>query len=115
MRGNRSVNTEGVAQYHLDDAFTTFDGIKNTPKYWQKVKYDMIAKLENLGPFHLFFTLSCGDTRYQENFSSFLVENGYEMEYTTRDDGTLETTVKYKDKRKICKPLKEFLSEDVDD
>ena len=75
----------------------------------------MIAKLENLGPFHLFFTLSCGDTRYEENFSSFLVENGYEMEYSTRDDESLETTVMYKDGRKIGKPLKEFLSEDVDE
>ena len=72
MRGQKSTSAEGTTQYQLEDAFTTFDGIKNTPKYWQKVKYDMIAKLENLGPFHLFFTLSCGDTRYDENFSPIL-------------------------------------------
>ena len=115
MRGNKSVSAGGVAQYHLDDAFTTFDGIKNTPKYWQKVKYDMIAKLENLGPFHLFFTLSCGDARYEENFSSYLINHGFEMEYSTKSDGTLETTVTNKGNRKIGKKLKEFLSEDVDE
>ena len=50
-RGKKSVDSEGMTQYELNDAFTIFDGVKNTPKYWQKVKYDMIAKLENLGPF----------------------------------------------------------------
>ena len=63
MRGRKSLNDEEIAQYDLDDAFTTFDGISNTPRYWQKVKYDMLAKLENIGPFNLFFTLSCEDTR----------------------------------------------------
>ena len=61
MRGQKSFNKEGTLQYKLEDAFTTFDGVTNTPRYWQKVKYDMIAKLENIGPFNLFYTLSCGD------------------------------------------------------
>ena len=34
MRGRKNENIEGKAHYNLDDAFTTFDGIKNTPKYW---------------------------------------------------------------------------------
>ena len=62
MRGRKTINENGISQYDLQDAFTTFDGITNTPKYWQKVKYEMIAKLESNGPFHIFFTLSCGDT-----------------------------------------------------
>ena len=86
MRGRKTVNSEGKPQYDLEDAFTTFEGVTNTPKYWQKVKYDMIAKLENIGPFHLFFTLSCGDTRCDENFSTFLVQNGYTLEHIVRDD-----------------------------
>ena len=35
----------------------------------------MISKLENLGPFHFFFTLSCADTRYEENFTSLLTDH----------------------------------------
>ena len=54
MRGRKSISDGGQVQFDLDDAFTTFDGVKNTPKYWQKVKYDMIAKLESIGPFHFF-------------------------------------------------------------
>ena len=112
MRGQKSTTAEGTTQYQLEDAFTTFDGIKNTPKYWQKVKYDMIAKLENLGPFHFFFTLSCGDTRYDENFSSFLVQNNYAVEYTTNPDGTTETRINC---RGTFKTLKNFLSEDINE
>ena len=115
MRGKKTLNGEGINQYELDDAFTTFEGVKNTPKYWQKVKYEMIAKLENLGPFQMFFTLSCGDSRYDENFSTFLVENGYTMEYYLKPDATTETIVKSKDKRHIEKALKKFLDEDIDE
>ena len=37
-------------------------------------KDELIAKLENLGPFHFFFTLSCADNRYEENFTSALTD-----------------------------------------
>ena len=53
----------------------------------------MIAKLENIGPFHLSYTLSCGDSRYAENFSTFLRDMGYELEYNCRNYGTTETLV----------------------
>ena len=32
----------------------------------------MFARLENLGPFHFFFTLSCADLRWAENFTTLL-------------------------------------------
>ena len=106
MRGKKTTNN-GVNEYDLDDAFTVFEGVRNTPKYWLKVKYDMIAKLENIGPFHIFFTLSCGDTRYDENFSSFLAKNGYTIEYSTNKDGSTETRVRSSD-RKNSKSLQKL-------
>ena len=47
---------------------------------------ELIARLENLGPFTFFFTLSCADKRWNENFTTFLqdhdlkfvIENGIE-------------------------------------
>ena len=33
MRGQKTTKTDGTTQYNLDDAFTTFEGIRNTPKY----------------------------------------------------------------------------------
>ena len=112
MRGKKTCSN-GVSEYELDDAFTVFEGVRNTPKYWQKVKYDMIAKLENIGPFQIFFTLSCGDKRYDENFSSFLVTNFYTIEYTVNEEGVTVTTVIDKDGK--SKLLDEFLSEDIDE
>ena len=55
----------------LKDAMSVFDNIKGTPKYWQKKRIDMIAKIEQLGPFQFFFTLSCADKRWDENLVSF--------------------------------------------
>ena len=73
----------------------------------------MIARLDNLGPFHLFFTLSCGDTRYDENFTSFLHENNYELEYSVKVDGTTETRIK--GRNGAYKNLEQFLEEDIDE
>ena len=75
LRGKSRKNTEGGLVYSLDDPCSVFDNIKNTPRYWKKKKDELIAKLENLGPFHFFFTLSCADMRYQENFTSLLQEH----------------------------------------
>ena len=111
MRGKKTERN-GIAEYELNDAFTVFEGVRNTPKYWKKVKYDMIAKLENIGPFHFFFTLSCGDTRWDENFSTFLVENGYTVEYEDNQNGTLDTMVRCNEGKK---PLEKFLEENIDE
>ena len=74
----------------------------------------MIAKLENLGPFHFFFTLSCGDTRYSENFSTFLSQNNYTMNYIfNQDNHGIEIFVESLQGRKIRKTLETFLQEDV--
>ena len=79
--------------YSLNDPYTVFDNIKNTPKYWQKFKYEMIAKLENFGAFQCFFTLSCADIRWHENFSSLLEGRGLKIKYEITDDGISTTTV----------------------
>ena len=40
--------------YLLHDGFTVFDNTSNTPTYWKKAKYEMMAKLDNFGPFQAF-------------------------------------------------------------
>ena len=75
LRGKSKRSNDGGLTYSLDDPCSVFDSIKNTPRYWKKKKDELIAKLENLGPFHFFFTLSCADMRYQENFTSLLQEH----------------------------------------
>ena len=63
--------------YTLDDGFAVLDNVKGTPRYWRKAKMEMIAKLQHFGPFHLFYTLSYGHMRWDENFTSILVDKGY--------------------------------------
>ena len=47
-------------------------------RYWSQKRMELFAKVENCGPFHMFFTLSCGDSRYPENFTAFLQDNEIE-------------------------------------
>ena len=88
QRGKQVKAANGVSTFHLEDGYSVFGNIKNTPKYWKTAKYEMLAKLDNLGPFHFFFTLSCADLRWDENFSSILRKLGITVEYEARDDGT---------------------------
>ena len=54
QRGKKSFSKDGKVIMDLDDATMVMDNIKNTPKFWQKARYKLNAKLENLGPFDFF-------------------------------------------------------------
>merc|ERR1711978_347484 len=58
-----------------------FDQVKGTPKFWQKKRKEMIAKISQLGPFQFFFTLSCADKRWDENFVSIPRQKGLKIIY----------------------------------
>ena len=65
----------------LKDPFSIFAQIKGTPKYWQKARNELIAKVKVLGPFQVFFTLSCAEMRWSEIFVAVLRRKGYKVEY----------------------------------
>ena len=58
----------------LADPYRVLEKSPGTPIYMRTKKFELIARLENLGPFNLFFTLSCGEKRYNENFTPLLTE-----------------------------------------
>ena len=96
-RGKKVSTENGGQSYELEDGYRVLEDIKMTPKYWKKAKYEMIARLDNLGPFQLFFTLSCADMRWDENFAAILLERGYEIDYTqthTLEDGSKERQIR---------------------
>ena len=106
--------------YVLEDGYRVLEDIKNTPRYWKKAKYEMIARLDNLGPFHLFFTLSCADMRWDENFASILQDKGYDIKYELLkdDEDNWDTVVTAKhrvDEDDKYKPIKTFIEEDVEE
>ena len=80
-RGKATTADDGGTVYTLHDPCSVLDNIKGTPRYFRKKKNEFIAKLENHGPFQIFFTLSCADTRFEENFTSLLQDHKihYEM------------------------------------
>ena len=108
----------GEKAYMLDDGYRVLDDIKNTPRYWKKAKHEMLAKLDNLGPFHLFFTLSCADMRWDENFASILHEKGVEIQYSVipDDEDNWDTIVEAKrTEGSNYKPIKQFIEEDIEE
>ena len=116
-RGKQVVSTDGGKTYELEDAHRVLENMKNTPRYWRQAKYEMLARLDNLGPFQVFFTLSCADMRWDENFAAILLERGFETKYkvVTDEDGNLDTVVKGRIKGGKWKLLKQFIEEDVDE
>ena len=106
----------GSVSYQLEDEFRVLETIPNSPKYWQRMKYEILAKIENLGPFHFFFTLSCADQRWDTNFATILSERGYEIMFIkTEVNGLPKTLVEVKTAKGVWKPLREFLDDDVAD
>ena len=73
----------------------------------------MLAKLDNLGPFHFFFTLSCADQRWDENFSSILRKLGKTVIYKTDSDNVEETLI-LDDKSGETVEMREYLDKHVD-
>ena len=108
-RGKQS-QIGGTVSYQLDDAFRALERIKNTPTYWKTMKYEMLAKLDNLGPFQFFFTLSCADMRWDTNFASILMDRGYSLNYHCQDvDGVLEVSVEVRAGDGTWVPMAEFI------
>ena len=117
-RGKKVEGRDGAVSYELEDGYTVLDDIKNTPRYWKKAKYEMIAKLQNLGSFQLFFTLSCADMRWKENFAAILRDKGLNLTYTVLPDekGHCVTRIEVefeKDGTLIKKDIDDYLKDDV--
>ena len=73
---------------------------------------EMIARLDNFGPFHVFFTVSCADYKWPENLISVLRENGAAISCTVDSDQTETYTVQNHDGEWI--PLEEYIESEVD-
>ena len=62
----------------LTDPFSVFQKIKGSPKFWQMKRNELTAKIQQLGPFHVFFTLSCAEMRWAEVYLAVLRYMGIE-------------------------------------
>ena len=78
----------------------------------------MIAKLENLGAFQLFFTLSCADLCWDENFAAILHEKGLNLVYSVIQDQNGHSNTKIevehiKNGIKTKVGLKQYIAEEM--
>ena len=73
---------DGKIKVHQpSDKFNVLKTVRGTPSYWQQLRYDIFAKIEQLGPFHLFFTLSCAEMRWPEMMAAVLERKGHKVEF----------------------------------
>ena len=80
------------------------------------MKYEILAKIKNLGPFQVFFTLSCADQRWDATFATILSEKGYSILFSkTEVDGIPTVLVEARTTRGDWKALREFLKEDIEE
>ena len=79
QRGKPELGADGEMNLKLNDAFDVFKNVKGSSKYWQVARNELVAKVKQLGPFHVFYTFSCGEMRWPEVFLSILKRNNYEV------------------------------------
>ena len=83
---------------------------------------EMLGKIDNFGPFHWFYTLSCADMRWDENFSTILREKGYKIiwkqkkgtEKVCHEDISVHVEF-YKNGQIEDEPLRDFLKNECDE
>ena len=112
-KGKKSINNNGEAMYSLKDPYSVFQNVANTPAYHKKGKMEMMARLDNFGPFHVFFTLSCADYRWPENLMSILHEHGIGIRCSIDNDET-ETYEVYSDKHGWIE-MEEYIENEMDE
>ena len=49
--GSKRTTSQGSRTYEVKDSYNVLDNIPDTPEYWKKKKYEILAKLDNFGPF----------------------------------------------------------------
>ena len=54
------------------NAFDVFGKIPGTPAYWKFYRNELLARMEQLGPFHFFFTLSAAEMKWPEVTTAIL-------------------------------------------
>ena len=83
QHGKKTQGADGNIMYSLDDPYRVLSNISDTPPFYKLKKDELIARVMNVGPFTWFYTLSCGDARFPENFTSLLKD--HVITYTVED------------------------------
>ena len=72
---------DGGTEIKSNDIVDVFKTIPGTPAYWKQFCHEIFARIEQLGPFNSFFTLSCAEMRWLEVSTSILHTIGKKIVY----------------------------------
>jgi hypothetical protein len=73
QKGKISKGPDGTDTISCSNAFDVFGKIPGTPQYWKNYRNELFARMEQLGPFHFFFTLSAAEMRYGILFNTHYI------------------------------------------
>ena len=76
LKGKTEKSPDGSTILSCNNAFDVFSKIPGTPSYWKNFRNELFARMEQLGPFHFFFTLSAAEMLWPEVSTSILHSQG---------------------------------------
>ena len=91
QRGTTIKEADGSTTISNSNPFDIFKKIPGTPSYWQNVRNELFAKMNQFGPFSFFITLSANEKNWEQVNASILhfeeseglikvvYENGWEL------------------------------------
>ena len=92
QKGKLVTSDDGMKVIQPNDFFNIFKLIPGTPAYWKVFRNEIMAKIEQLGPFHIFFTLSCNEMGWPEIAAAILQERNHTVSFKEEFwDGTAES------------------------
>ena len=81
QRGVPIRGADGGDQLKNNNVIDVFKDIPGTPSFWKKFRNEIFARMEQLGPFHFFFTLSSAEMHWPEVTVSILNTMGKNITY----------------------------------
>ena len=72
QKGRVSKGSDGTKIISTNNSFDVFGKIPGTPQYWKNYRNELFARMEQLGPFHFFFTLSAAEMKWPEVTTAIL-------------------------------------------
>ena len=81
QRGIPIKSANGKVEIKGQNAINVFKDIPGTPAYFKKYRNELLARMEQLGPFHFFLTLSSAEMNWPEFTANILHTLGHKISY----------------------------------
>ena len=94
-KGKIVLTEDGQKVMKGADAFSIFKSIPDTPSYWKAFRNEILARMEQFGPFHMFFTLSCAEAKWDHVIASILQKEGHQVTIVKDDPKSKSSKITY--------------------